>query len=337
MGGTGGIGLDDPAQSQATLHDPQFEPSFLGLVVSLGDEELSHAFSFGYVSPINMQLYWMVNVGAPTVVGAISEQQSSRFRFSYAVDLKLADDQKGWFTHIAVGGGIDWGSTVAKVTIEDPTTLPPLLYEVSDRESRFGFGVGFLLTLYDNGDGLSVDLGASYNSELDFEFNVPTTGPLSAPFMAWPAEWSAGIALYISRLKLTAAYQAVLWEDAAAPTTLGASFAGFQDASSMSFGLEYALHVNDEVTAFLRVGARQYDAPWDEDTLMGWTDASTVLPVSVDQFALSIEPDDEEYTMGTVGAGIYWTVEGGKLRGFDFGLEFGGDKVTLAVGYVHEF
>lgn len=321
----GGDPLNLPGTSQATLNDPQIQPSFLGLVVSLSDKELNHAFSFGFINPLNLTLVWTEEPG-DTILE--SRQQSARFRFGYAVDITLVKSGKGWLTHIAVGGGIDWGST----TYQDRS---PDLASVADRESRFGFGVGILATVFSNGEGLSIDIGASYNSKLDFQGNVPRTGGTSRPFIDWPTEWSAGIAVYVERLKVTAAVQGVRWKDAAAASTvLGRS--SLEDTLTPSAGVEYALHLTDKVTAFVRAGVRRFDAPWDDQTLTAFG-GDVALNVAVDRWALSIDTDDEVFAMGTVGAGIYWTEEGGKKRGFDFGIEFGGDKVTVAIGYVHEF
>jgi hypothetical protein len=323
-----GIGSDAenlPGSPQATLNDPQIQPSFLGLVVSLSDKDLNHAFSFGFINPLNLTLVW-TDTGGEILE---SSQQSARFRFGYAVDLTLVKSGKGWLTHIAVGGGIDWGST----TYEDKS---PDFPGVTDRESRFGFGVGILATIFSDGEGLSVDIGASYNSKLDFQGNVPRTGGMSRPFIDWPAEWSVGIAVYVQRLKVTAAVQGVLWKDAASSSTAGPGFSSFENTLTASAGVEYALHLTDKVTALVRAGVRRFDAPWDDEALAAFG-GDVALSVAVDRWALSIDTDGEVFTMGTVGGGIYWTEEGGKKRGFDFGVEFGGDKVTLAIGYVHEF
>lgn len=320
----GGATLNLPGASQATLNEPQIQPSFLGLVVSLSDKDLSHAFSFGFINPLNLTLVWTETGGGILE----STQQSARFRFGYAVDLTVVKSGKGWLTHIAVGGGIDWGST----TYQDRS---PDFAGVADRESRFGFGVGILATVFSDGEGLSVDIGASYNSELDFQGNIPRTGPTSRPFIDWPAEWSVGIAVYIQRLKLTAAVQGVLWKGAATASSVG-GMSSFENTLTASGGIEYAVHLTDKVTAFVRAGVRRFDAPWDDATLTPFG-SNMALNVAVDRWALSIDTDDEVFLMATVGAGIYWTAEGGKKRGFDFGVEIGGDKVTLAIGYVHEF
>ena len=324
----GGVPLgtgSTPGASQATLNDPQIQPSFLGLVVSLSDKEFNHAFSFGFINPINLSFVWSDLAGVSTAI-LETHQQSSRFRFGYAVDLNLVKSGKGWMTHIAVGGGIDWGST----TYESEGTGTV----ASDTESRFGFGVGILATVFSDAEGFSVDIGASYNGALDFDFNVPTTGAGSQPVVDWPAEWSVGIAVYISRLKITGSVQGVLWKAAAEESAIVGA-ANLEDTISFSAGIEYAMHASEKVTVFIRGGVRHFDAPWDDEALS--MDAGESLAVAVDTWGLSIATDDEAFTMGTAGAGIYWTEEGGKKRGFDFGIEFGGDKATIAVGYVHEF
>jgi len=323
-GGTPAVtAASTPGVSQATLNDPQIQPSFLGLVVSLSDKELNHAFSFGFINPINLSMVWS-DLTTPAIME--THQQSSRFRFGYAVDLNLVKSGKGWLTHIAVGGGIDWGST----NYESEGTG----VAASDSESRFGFGVGILATVFSDAEGFSVDIGASYNGPLDFDFNVPTSGAGSQPVVDWPAEWSVGIAVYISRLKITGSVQGVLWEAAVEKSAVpGAS--NFEDTISFSAGIEYAMHASEKVTIFLRGGVRHFDAPWDDESLS--LDGGESLAVAVDTWGLSIVTDEEAFTLGTVGAGIYWSEEGGKKRGFDFGIEFGGDKATIAVGYVHEF
>lgn len=313
-----------PGLPQATLTDPPIQPAFVGFVVSLSTEKLNHAFSFGFIHPIELQLTWYNTDLADPI---LTRQPMTRFRVGYSVDLRILDPGKaGFLPHVAVGGGIDWGSTTFSLEADGLT-------RTQDKESSFGGGAGILVTVFDDLKGFSVDFGLSFNSGLDFQFAVASG--LSLPKLDWPSILSAGIAVYVGRLKVSLDAQQVDWESAADASAVG-GFSSFEKTENFSVGLEYAAHLGDKVTALLRVGYRRFDAPWDKDETVTTLGPET-QPVAVGASALSIETDGEVFNAGTVGAGIYWTDEQGRTRGFDFGVEIGGDKVTLSAQYVHDF
>jgi hypothetical protein len=294
-----------PGDPQATLQDPAFIPSFAGVVLALGEEKMSHAFSLAYINPLNIHLTW--NNGAPIQ----TRQQISRFRFAYGIDLKINDKGTGLFPHVAVGGAIDWGST----TFEQGA--------VHEEESDFGYGGGVLLTLYDDGKGFSIDFGASGNAALDFDFNLSRT---VFPVWDWPAMYSFGVAIYYNQLKITADVQIVLWEDAMGGSTVVAE--SFENTVNFGAGAEYAFAASEKITILIRAGFRVYDAPWpDEDP----------GDSAIGNNLLSIDANEEIYTLFAIGFGVYWTTKEGLKRGFDMAIEFGGDKITAGISYFHDF
>lgn len=307
--GTGAAG-SLPGAPQATLQEPAFIPSFAGVVLALGDDKLHHAFSLGYISPLNVDLTWS-NAGVPLE----TRQQLSRFRFAYAIDLKIAEKGTGFLPHVAVGGAVDWGST----TFEARGAMV-----LRDQESGFGYGGGVLLTLYDDGAGFSIDLGFSGNSQLDFQFNLNQD---TIPEWDWPAMYSGGIAVYYKRLKVTADVQFVNWRDAVGVSTV-ATARSFENSTNFGIGGEYAFPVTDTVTILARAGFRRFDAPWPN---------KTPGSVAIGPNLLSIDTKEEAFSLFALGVGVYWNTKEGAKRGFDAAVEFGGDKVTVAVSYFHDF
>jgi hypothetical protein len=305
--GAGGL----PGDPQATLQEPGFVPSFAGIVLALGDEKIRHAFSFAYISPMNMSMTW--NNGG---VAVHTKQTISRMRVGYGGDIKLSDKGTGFLPHIALGGAVDWGSTQFEQIMAGATT--------KDQESDFGYGAGVLLTVFDDGAGLSVDVGVSGNSQLDFQYNVNEN---TTPVFDWPAMYAIGIAIYVKQLKVTADLQVVNWEDAVGGSTV-AGVDDFENAVNLGLGAEYAIAATDQLTILPRAGLRIYDAPWDDED---------PLTVGIGNNRLSIDTNEESFVLFSLGVGVYFTTKEGLKRGFDLAVTFGGDKITIAVSYTHDF
>ena len=85
--------------------------------------------------------------------------------------------------------------------------------------------------------------------------------------------------------------------------------------------------IADTVFLYPRFGYRRFDAPWDNED---------DLPVT-GRFKLVLDTDAEIFDIFTLGAGVSWTTEEGKVRQVDLAGDFGGDSYNVAMGYTHEF
>jgi hypothetical protein len=308
-----------PAEPDAALPDPAIEPSFLGIVLPLneGEEGLKHAFSFAFINSLNASLGWI------STTERLSEQSFNRFRLCYAADLILSEETEGWFPHMAFGIGLDWGSSNFEVPNRDAEFT----------ESGIAFGLGILVTIYEGGEDFSIDLGVSFSSEMDYDFEA-WDGVAPYPALNWPSSTSIGVAVYTGRLKVTADVQIADWDGASADSEI-AGYSSFEETTSFSVGFEYTVPLSEELIGFIRGGYRLFDAPWDDVDLIPFA-PSEVVQVAVGEYRLSIDSDGEDFGIFTTGFGVYWESKEGKMRGFDFGVELGGDRVTFAIGYMQE-
>ena len=102
---------------------------------------------------------------------------------------------------------------------------------------------------------------------------------------------------------------------------------GFRDAVNVSLGAEYRLDVGGGISLFPRAGLRRFQAPWED---------ADDLPAT-GRFKLVLDTDDDEFRLVTYGLGLSWLSDLGKVRSVDLAGDAGGDAVTVALGYTHEF
>ncbi|HEV3029098.1 MAG TPA: hypothetical protein VG457_16085, partial [Planctomycetota bacterium] len=151
---TSSSGGASSTRSQLGWSDPAFLPSYLGATFQLGTSDNPQALGICFVTPFRLRLVYLpydFTTGAPaTAPGLTVDQSFYRIRSAYARDFRIQPD--GWFTHLAVGLGVDvnitdWTFTEFK-TINSGTDTATLT--VTDRNVGFGGGAGVLLGVYDN-------------------------------------------------------------------------------------------------------------------------------------------------------------------------------------------
>jgi hypothetical protein len=308
-----GTTLGSEGEPQYGLLDPPIVPSFLGFTTPIAQEgSMVYEFGIAMIRPFQNRLTY-VN-GADRIQ---TEQQFSRFRVCGAAEYRPAEE--GFLHSAAFGLGGDLG-----FSMYDENDNAGAL-DRSDTDTRPGFGAGLFVGVYTNQSDLSIDFGAAYQSAIDFDFQIDDQ---FFPVWDWPAMVNAGFTVKLldkMDLRVTVDVQMIFWDDATEDDLTGAG-EDFEDAVNWSFGVEYYLRVNPTVALLPRIGLRLYDAPWgDEDTLP-----------AIGNNILSIDTDDERFTIFTIGASLQWVTEN-KVRAFDVGLEFGGDSPNFSFGYRHDF
>lgn len=315
--------IDFSVEPEPTFVSPAVIPAYVGMVFQLGTPESPMAIGFCFVRPYHLQ-YAMDRVSDPSQTEFKPknelEQGYGRFRAAFAKDFRFRKaGEAGFLTHLSVGAGLD-------VVIED--------WEFSTEETQFnetdkgfGFGLGILLNIYDNTDSFKVNLGAAYQSAVNFEFAIE---PDILPAFDMPQQFSAGVTFYFLKgmpLRVTLDFQWLDWsETAERPIFSGQN--EFEDAFNFSAGVEYRIRISDSVSLFPRVGYRRFDAPWGDENNLPATGA----------FRLVLDTKDEAFNIFTFGAGVSWTTsETGKLRSIDIAAEVGGDAFNGALAYTHEF
>jgi len=319
--GTGDEIVTD-VEPRTILVDPPIIPSYVGTVFQIGDESGPMAIGVCYARPYHLN-YALNRILDPNQTEFTPkdnvEQAFYRFRAAFARDFKFKDGP-GFFTHLAVGGGLDVGFSRWEFRSTSET-------DRSDSSTSFGFGLGTLLGLYDNGESFKVAIGLAYQSPIEFEFNID---PDVLPAFDMPQQINVGVTFYLFKetpLRATLDFQFVSW----AKTAEEPIFAGqeeFEDAFNFSVGFEYRIRLNEKGSMFLypRAGYRRFDAPWGDKDDLPATGA----------FKLVLDTKGEAFNLFTVGVGFQWTTEAQKVRSIDFGLDFGGDSFNAAIGLTYE-
>jgi len=310
-------------EPETTLVDPALLPAYLGFVFQVGDAENPMSIGVCFARPyhINYALD-LVEDPAQTVFAPDSnlEQGFQRFRLAFAKDFRfVAAGEPGFFTHLAVGLGLDVAYTTIRFQTPTSTTTDNML--------GLGFGFGLLAGLYDNGDNVKVNVGLAYQSPIGFDFNV---SPDIFPSFDMPEQLNIGATFYLledSRLRATIDLQFLQWAATAEkPVFDGKS--EFEDATNFSIGFEYRIDLDSpKIRLFPRMGFRLFGAPWEDADNLPQTGT----------YKLVLDTDDDTFQIFTFGLGVSWTTEAGKARSIDWAVDVGGDSTNVAVGYNHEF
>jgi long-subunit fatty acid transport protein len=316
----------DPEQG---LLDPPISPSFAGVVVHLGDSDLDMAVSIAYIRPFQIKYVYKFNDPdpiAPTDLLTQTDQQFSRIRAAYALSFRVSDSP--FLRTIALGVAIDFVYAHYKEIDQNPDPLrDSQIFE--DSESAFGFGVGLLLTAVET-DTFRMDVGAAYNSSVDFHFGLD---PQIYPVWDWPALASGGFAFYLGDgypLRVTLDVQWIGWQSAVGTPAPG--FDTFRNTVSYSFGAEYRFKIGEKYRLFTRAGVKSYDTPWKS--------AANLPAVGFSQLQIGTKGDRLEIL--TLGLGLYWTrkTSDGETRsnGIDLAVELLGETNFLfGLGFTYQF
>jgi hypothetical protein len=310
------------------LLDPPITPSFAGVVVQMGDADLEMAASLAYVRPFQIKYVYVYDDPDPALDDLLTQtdQQFSRIRAAFAVSVRLSEGAA--FNRLAVGAGADFVYTKYKEIDQNPNPARDTqIYE--DSESSAGYGLGMLLTAYE-GDTFRADLGAAYNSRIDFHFDLD---PNIYPVWDWPPLASAGMAFYVGQgypLRLTLDTQWIGWKDSVGEPD--PSQESFEDTLSFSAGTEYRFRLGETKRIYARMGFKSYDTPWKDE--------SELPAVGLSQ--LKIDTKGDRVSILTAGLGFYWSrrnAEGEtRLSGLDLAVElFGETGFLMGVGFNYQF
>jgi long-subunit fatty acid transport protein len=315
----------DPEQG---LLDPPISPSFAGVVVRMGEGDLEMAASIAYIRPFQIKYVYSFTDPNDPLEDLITQtdQQFSRIRAAYGASLRVSDSM--FLKTVALGVALDFVYTHYKEVDQSPVAgRDSQVFE--DSESSIGYGLGLLITAFES-DGFRVDLGAAYNSRVDFKFDLDR---VIYPVWDWPALASGGFAFYIGEgypLRVTVDVQWIEWSNSVAPPDPG--FDRFRNTWSFSAGAEYRFRVSEKNRLFVRAGFKSFDTPWkDEDNLP-----------AVGASQLTIDSKGDRIEIMTLGLGFYWirkTAEGEtRTSGLDLAIElFGETQYLFGLGFTYQF
>jgi long-subunit fatty acid transport protein len=322
------IQLPTTGDAEQGLLDPPISPSFVGVVVRMGEGDIEMAASIAYIRPFQIKYVYSFNDPTTPAEDVITQtdQQFSRIRVAYGVSLRISDSP--FFKTLALGVALDFVYTHYKEVDQNPTPLrDSQIFE--DSESSIGYGLGLLATVYE-GDTFRVDVGAAYNSGVHFHFDLD---PIIYPVWDWPALASGGFAFYIGEgypLRVTLDVQWIGWERTVGQPDPG--FDHFRNTYSYSAGAEYRFKIGEKYRLFARAGVKSYDTPWK--------DRNNLPAVGASQLVIETKGDRVEIL--TLGAGFYWTRKTweGETRtnGIDFAIElFGETRYLFGIGFTYQF
>jgi hypothetical protein len=311
----GSIGKAEPG-----LTEPPAIPAFAGVIMPVGSGKSKDSFAFCLVRPFENRLTY--EFPAPPADYAQTDQQFWRFRLAYAHGFILSEEGS-FFPRISFGMAGDIAYT--RYVFKSYDTSGVVFDDLNDTNTKPGYGAGMLATLYDDQDSFRLDIGAAYQSKVDFELQMDEG--IFAPW-DWPQMLNAGATLYLfgQALRLTFDVQWIDW-DGATEDSSDPQYPSIESTVNFSAGVEYQFAVSEEVWLLPRAGYRLYDAPWSDENN---------LP-AIDLTRLSIDTEAEKFNIVTVGLGVRWKGEEGKFRGIDVGVEFGGDVTNYSVGYTQSF
>jgi hypothetical protein len=236
---TNSSGGANTAPSQLGWSDPAVLPSYLGVVFQLGTADSPQSLGFCFATPFRLRLQYLpydFTTGTSGTSPRLSVDQSfARIRSAYARDFQFKP--AGFFTHLAVGLGVDinvtdWNFTEFK-SINGGTDTATL--SVSDRNVGFGGGAGFLLGVFDNRKDVKVNLGGAYQSRANYSFSI---NAIDVPLFDWPDQFQGGVTVYLLEglpLRLTADAQVIQWSSAVRHSLLP-GVGSFRDVTNFSIG-----------------------------------------------------------------------------------------------------
>jgi long-subunit fatty acid transport protein len=310
-------------------NDPALIPTFLGVVLQLGESDNPHAVGMSFSTPFRLKFFYTDTFSSPLT--GTQDQSFYRFRAAYAHDFHLrAPGSEGFFTHVSVGLGADL--TVTHWHLEqfagDPATLPPPPQSVTFSEVGPGFGAGLLLGLYDNTRDLKVNVGVAYQSGVKYKFSVD---PDFVPAFDWPSQGNAGFTFYLlegAPLRLTTDIQWIAWNHAVSKSQIGTNKDNnFRDVYNYSVGVEYRIPVDRRTQLYPRAGFRYYSSPWRNPD---------DLP-SIGFSTLAIDVKKAKFLIYSGGLGLSWSTENGRSRTVDIAFDYGGEAPGFAMSYTMEF
>lgn len=321
-GASGSVSPVFSVHAKSSMTDPAFIPSYLGLVFQLGSADVPMAVGLCYARPFDLNYSFdLVNDPLQKTFSPTSNTQESfsRFRVAYALDLRLSGlGEAGFFTHLSAGAGVDVG--FVKWQFTSPTQSE------SDSETSIGGGAGALLALYDNYDSLRINLGVAYQSGIHWNFS---DNPALAPAFQMPEQLNAGMTFYLfpgTPLRLTLDVQWIQWSKSA-DRPFFPDEPGFHNAVNYSVGAEYRITLSDHLSLYPRVGYRRFDAPWANQNDLPMTS----------NYKLVLDTKAHVFNIATMGVGLGWTTQLGKVRSLDLGADVGGDAPNFALGFNMEF
>ena len=317
--------IGDPEQG---LLDPPISPSFAGVVVRMGEGDLEMAASIAYIRPFQIKYVYSYTDPVDPNEDLITQtdQQFSRIRAAYGISLRLSEAQ--FLKTIAFGVALDFVYTHYKEVDQSPQIgRDSQVFE--DSESALGYGLGLLITGFES-DGFRVDIGAAYNSRVDFKFDLD---PIIYPVWDWPALASGGFAFYIGEgypLRVTVDVQWIEWSNSVGQPDAG--FERFQNTYSFSAGAEYRFRLSEKHRLFARGGFKSFDTPWEHKSNLPAVGASQ----------LTIDTKGDHIKIMTLGLGFYWirkTAEGeARTSGLDLAIElFGETQYLFGLGFTYQF
>jgi len=310
------------------LLDPPITPSFLGVVVRLGEGDVEMAASIAYIRPFQIKYVYDFFDPVDPLENVITQtdQQFSRIRSAFGISFHLSDS--AFFKTLALGVALDYVYTHYKEVDQSPQpNRDSQIFE--DSESSIGYGLGLLLTGFES-DAFRVDIGAAYNSGVHFHFDLD---PAIYPVWDYPPLASGGFAFYIGEgypLRVTLDVQWVGWNRAVSAPDPG--FDHFRNTYSYSAGAEYRFKVGEKHRLFARMGFKSYDTPWK--------DKNNLPAVGASQLDIQTKGDRVEAL--TLGVGLYWirkTPEGeARTSGVDLAIElFGETQYLFGLSYTYQF
>jgi hypothetical protein len=310
------------AGAESTFVDPAFVPSYLGVVFHVKGGDTPMAIGICYAQPYHLN-YSFDQISDPTQTtftpDSNVDQSFARFRVALAMDFRLkAPGAPGFFTHLSAGAGLDLGY--------EHWEFKSATRNASDSATGVGGGIGLLLGLYDDTEELRVNFGVAWQSAIRWNFSID---PDILPAFDWPQQVNAGATFYLLKgfpLRATIDFQWIEWSGTA-DVPLFPGKKEFRDAFNYSVGFEYRIEVADKVNLYPRLGYRRFAAPWSD---------KNNLPM-VSDFKLVLNTKGSAFNIITLGGGVSWSSDDGKVRSVDLGADVGGDAFTIAFGINYEF
>src|SRR5262249_17311054 len=236
------------------LLDPPISPSFLGVVVRMGEGDVDMAASIAYIRPFQIKyVYDFFDPIDPNEnLITQTDQQYSRFRAAYGISFRLLDSP--FLRTLALGVALDFVYTHFKEIDQSPQPGRDT-QTFEDSETSIGYGAGILMTGYES-ESFRVDVGAAYNSRVHFHFDLD---PAIYPVWDYPPLASGGLAFYIGEtypLRVTLDVQWIGWKGAVGAPAPG--FDSFHNTYSYSAGAEYRFKIGEKHRLFARAGVKSY-------------------------------------------------------------------------------
>jgi long-subunit fatty acid transport protein len=310
------------AKAETTFVDPALLPSYLGVVFHLGSGESSMALGICYAQPYHLN-YSFDKVNDPNQTqftpDSNVDQSFGRFRVAFAKDFRFKKPgEPGYATHLSAGAGLDLGY--------ERWEFKSAARSASDNATGIGGGLGLLLGLYDNVEDLRVNVGVAWQSAVRWNFSID---PDILPAFDMPQQVNLGTTFYLLKgfpFRATIDFQWIEWSETA-DVPLFPGKKKFRDAFNYSVGFEYRIDAGAGINLYPRLGYRRFNAPWSD---------KNNLPMTSD-FQLVLDTKGSAFNIITLGGGISWSADDGRVRSVDLGADVGGDSFTIAFGINYEF